>query len=224
MTISLVGSKPNSASSGTAITVTHGLTISEGDKVYALINYNSGNQAIVDNNAVAFDEDMQGNGVDNSQTLAVFSKVAGASEPSSYNFTASNSDRWSIIILVYSSDDPITYDILPLISNVNSGSAPSRSLSITTLTDNTLAVAWHTFDATASQTFSNITNGFAEVETASGTQVQGVFTKTIASAGATGNVDATGSSGGAYGCLQFALKEDAGAAGIQVLRRRIQGY
>lgn len=96
-----VGDARNAASSGTSASVTHGLTINAGDLVVAYVNSNS-------TDSVSPDADAGGtwttriNETPSGETCrqGLFSKIANASEPSSYSVTVGNAN-WELIVKVF---------------------------------------------------------------------------------------------------------------------------
>lgn len=96
-----VGDARDAASSGTSASVTHGLTINAGDLVVAYVNSNS-------TDSVSPDADAGGtwttriNETPSGETCrqGLFSKIANASEPSSYSVTVGNAN-WELIVKVF---------------------------------------------------------------------------------------------------------------------------
>lgn len=102
MTISYIGGAPNTGDN-TAPTITHGLTILEGDLVYIAINSN--NAGSVDHGGgegTAFVKQQGFQPTSESMYMAVFTKTAGPAEPASYTFSSADA-QWQIHIRVYRS-------------------------------------------------------------------------------------------------------------------------
>lgn len=98
--LTFVDAAGNAASSGTAVSVTHGLTINSGDLVLAVVHCNDTGQSIADNNSGYSFTEMAESGA-STFTRAVYWREAGGSEPSSYAWTIGSSDRWSVIVAVF---------------------------------------------------------------------------------------------------------------------------
>ena len=209
MSITHIGVAKNSSTTGTAISVTHGLTILENDIVLVLLNLNGNSaQVATDNNgANAFTKDLSDD-QSSSRVYEVWSRVAGASEPASYNFTRPTSDRWSISVRVFRGVDTASiYDVAPSTASYKTtGGSNWETNSITTLTDNAMAVAFWCADSQTG-TASAPTNGYGDLSTTDSGQVQASVVKVIATAGATGIAGVTNTSSGSYSSIHFALKD-----------------
>ena len=210
MSQTLVGQASNSASTGTTVSVTHGLTIAANDVVIALVNLNgSAARTLSDNNGgTAFTQDLVEGGSSPTRVYQVWSRVAGASEPASYNFNASSSDRWSIILVVRRGVDVASiYDVAPSVasSKFSSGS-PWSANSITTSNDNSLAIAWWVADA-INGTASAPSNGYGDLVTVDVDMTSACTSKVITPAGATGTTEVTNTNVSSYSSIHFALNE-----------------
>lgn len=84
----------------TTPTITHGLTINEGDIVVAYVNHNSDSGSIVDAGSNGWTNPV--NEIPTSETArhSLWWKEAGASEPSSYSWTITSS-QWKVLIKVF---------------------------------------------------------------------------------------------------------------------------
>lgn len=179
---------------GGAPNTTHGLTINAGDVVVVQIHGKSASaSSVADNNgANAFTKtsELTFSGASNYQ-LTTFTRVAGASEPSSYSFTPSPAfDRWVLLLRVFSGVDTSTpWDVAPA-GVLGSGTTATYS-GITTTNANSLAIFSAGANTSALVSFSGITNGFgAELERGA-PQALTSYTKSIASAGAVGSTSVT---------------------------------
>jgi hypothetical protein len=196
MAISLVGTASADAGSGTAVSVTHGLTINSGDVVVAAVHSNGTANAVSDNNgAYAFTADTNGATPDSS-TVYIFSRVAGGSEPSAYAFTLGASNRWAAIVRVYRGVDAAIWDVAPA-----SASKGTTSFEVTpaeiTLPDITVAAgacglvfAGDDFAPMASY-FSAIGNSYGNEKQETEQQCLGSWDRLGLSAGAMGSTTAT---------------------------------
>jgi len=116
--ISLIASASTDAASGTAVSLTHGLTIQSGDIIVALVHANGSGTTIVDNNgASSFTKRTEADSGATSHA-AIFDRVAGGSEPSAYAFTLGSSQRWAIIVLQFRGVDASIYDVTPGAANL----------------------------------------------------------------------------------------------------------
>ncbi len=211
----------NGAGTGTAISITHGLTINAGDAVVALVHTNGANNTITDNNgANAFGSDFQENGASPATNrYGIFSRIAGASEPSSYAFTAASSGRWSIAIAVVPDIDATVWDVAPaagtratgsqLISTSYNVTAPSIDIATAGAIGLLLSVDDHTSGACA--TVTAVGNSYGGID-ADYNQSAAVASRTFASTGATGTSTLTYTGDGftvSYVAHQVALKPAA---------------
>src|SRR3990167_808039 len=101
MPIAETGSAKNTGTSA-APSITHGLTINSGDTVLITGNANASGNTWGDNNGstpLTIDFQETGSGTN---TYAIMSRKAGASEPASYAFTLASSQAWSLTIRVFS--------------------------------------------------------------------------------------------------------------------------
>ena len=111
MAITYTSGVTNSAASGSAPTTgVHGITINSGDFVAVYINSNSTTSITHGGSeGTAFTSQIDETPSGKTCRQALFTKTAGASEPTSYTF-ASGDAQWQCIIKVFSSDDALTVD------------------------------------------------------------------------------------------------------------------
>jgi hypothetical protein len=214
MAIAETGSAKNSATTGTAVSVTHGLTINSGDVIVAIVHANGNGNTITDNNGGdSFTQEIQEDGGIFTNRYAIYSRVAGGSEPVSYAWTLNSSDRWSVQIRVFSGVDNSTiFDIAPSVSTRSAdNSATATAPTMTTTVANTLGIMSILIDS-PTITVSSPTNGYdTEVEEAN--QINVSYIRAWASAGATGASSATLSASGGWTAHQFALNPAAPPTG-----------
>ena len=87
--------------SGTAVSITPAVSTQAGDVVLAVIHANASGNTITDNNGTnAFTSDIQENTADSSH-YAIVHRVATASEPTTYRWTLSSSQSWSVQVRVF---------------------------------------------------------------------------------------------------------------------------
>lgn len=100
------------AGGGTAVTCTHGMTISSGDLILAFVNVNA-NPTVTDNNGANNFTKIDDFEASTTGMVSCWYRVAGASEPSSYAFTLNASQPWHLtIVRVTGADtsDPVGND------------------------------------------------------------------------------------------------------------------
>jgi hypothetical protein len=198
MAISRVGSNASSGT-GTTASITHGLTISAGNFVVAFLALNGSNNAVTPGSFVT---DLSANFSTGSSSLAILSKQATASEPATYSFPISASDRWTLTVIVFGGNG-IAWDVLPAVREIPGATAQVLN-QITTLSANAELVAFAATD-TNNATYSGFTAGYTTVQ-ATGGQTAFVANKVQAAAGPTGNLSYTVSSAlmtlGAFGALK----------------------
>lgn len=216
MTIAETGSATN-GSGGTAVTITHGLTINEGDVVVAVIHTNTNDVTITDNNGSnPFVDDYYNNGGGGS-AYSIQTRVAGASEPSSYAWTLGSSQSHSVIIRVFSGvDNASVWDVVPADANRDTGASVGSPFtitapSITTSNADAMGILLNVTDS-ASATFSTPTNSYGTEVEHSANRSQVSYIRTFSSAGATGASSMNMSGIGDFAIHQVALKNDSGGA------------
>lgn len=214
MTISLIGTASTDASSGTAVSLTHGLSIQSGDVIIATVNANGSGNTVTDNNgSTAFTTDHYADNPDSARYY-VMHRVAGASEPSSYAFTLGSSGRWSIVVRQYRGVDSSVWDVAPSADSLNTGTSLATGLavadSITIATSGAcgLVLMGDDFNPTTS-TYSSIDNDYGNAAYEAGAQYQATADKLNLSTGATGDTTLTSSYKVAYAIYQVALKPSA---------------
>lgn len=206
MAISRIASATNTGT-GTAVSVTHGMTLAAGDVLEAVVHANS-NPTISDNNgAAAWTQVAQRNGA-GSNRVAIFRRTVTGSEGASFAFALNSSQAWSLQVVQYRGVHTDVYDVTPSDSTVASGnSALATSSDETTLTDGAMAVVLVLTDGTV--TYSGPTNGFAD-EVEVGNMPQATYRKEIPTAGAVGAVSVTLSGSNDWLIYQYAFKPAEG--------------
>lgn len=206
-TIAEVGNA-NATGSGTAVSVTHGLTIDAGDVIVVSVHCDTAGTTIVDNNGATPTTKDQEDATSDTSQWAIFSRVAGAAEPAAYAFTLGASIAWSAVVRVFSGVDSSVWDVRPGIGSWAYGtgtalSAPSYPIA----SPGSLGIAFFYVDS-SSATFSAIDNGYGTEVEPGAQRMQAVYTKSL-----------TGASTGATGCTSSA--SDNWAAVQMVLRNSV---
>jgi hypothetical protein len=210
-TITETGSGATDVGSGLTVSITHSLTINADDVIIAMVNADS-TQTISDaNGANSFEQAIQEPGAGAGSTYAIYYRVAGASEPSAYSWNLTATDDWSVQIRVFSGvDTSSVWDVAPSTSTrtiQTTSSNPATAPTMTTSTDGAMGIIAFFIDR-SSYTLSSPTNGYGtEVQPTSGTgRMQASYTRTWATATATGASSATISTNYSWVAHQFALK------------------
>ena len=165
--------------------ITHDLNIEENDVVVAFVHVN-GDQRITDNNGSnSFTEEIDNKGA-GSNGHAIYTRVAGASEPATYQWTTPSSDRWSVEIRVFKNvDTSAIWEVAPSATARGSGhgtTATAPSMNINTI--GAMGILF-VFSDTPSQSFSHPTNSYSDKLEAL-TLSQATYTRTWQTLGATG--------------------------------------
>lgn len=208
----------NSSGTSALPSITHGLTIDEGDLVLVSLHLND-DEPMVDSGGFTVDKrnvwvDVGGGNF--SAQVFLMTKVAGASEPTTYTFDMGGiSDRYSIALYaIKGADTASIYDgAIPTLTELASTSSPTVP-SVTTTNDNSLVIAGLYYDSANAHTFSAPTNGFTEDFDLSGSQSQAAFSKIQATAGAVGDVSVTASNSVVHATWMFAINEASASATI----------
>ncbi len=125
-----------------APTITHGLTINEGDFVVLVVHSN--NTSAISPSGLTWDERQQGTASGETNRIAMYTRVAGASEPATYNFT-SGSAEWRVTMQVFTTGGGTPVVDLAASSITNSSSATNLVCDASngrTVADNSLSIVW----------------------------------------------------------------------------------
>ena len=205
--ITHVGSASNEGV-GTDVSVTHGISIEQDDVIVALVHVNR-RQSIDDNNGNhVFFEEIDEHGMD-TNSYAIYHRVATASEPASYQWRIANGDRWSVTVRVFRNVDvSAIWEVPPTVSTRRSGSgslatAPAMNIE----TSGAMGLLFVVSD-TSSQSFGSPTNGYADEMEAS-RQTQASYIRDWEINGTTGST-AVGLSSNDWLIQQFALRPYTG--------------
>lgn len=185
-----------------------------GDRLYVIVDHNSETTTCVDNNgATPTTEQGEYQGAGGSGGFAVYYRDIGGSEPGSYAYTLSGSQRWAVVAFtlrgMHASN---AFSVVPAFGTNESSTAPTCP-GITTLTANECVVAVAAIDGPFDGVFTAGPSGFTEIQTETGQQPTSVYYKVFASAGATGDQDFTKTSAGGnnnYTLTLFSIEEAAG--------------
>ena len=212
MATTVRSSSSNSASTGTAISVTAPTGTTTGDLVIVTITHNN-EAALSDNNgATPFTEDLEYTpSVGGFGRLAVYSRRIQAGDPTTYNFTSSGAgSRWSIVAVTFQNPNPTTiYDVAP-VGNDSAGvpGTTGTASSITTTTANAIHVIMCAQDGA-----NNATTGtpatYTVEKNVTTNQCQTVVDKAIAVVGATGTQTWTYTSSLDWVAINMAIKDES---------------
>jgi hypothetical protein len=206
MAIALVNSQTSSAS-GTTVTVTKPTGTLEGHVLVA----QWATRAALLTGAMTLPDDWEEVvflGVASGPTVKWAYKVAGASEPSTYDFTVSSSVAHSVGIAAWSGVDNTTPSDVAASTNSATSGTTLTATTITTVTDGALVLAGfanHTVTSTAITPPGDMTQAFSV--TAQCRNILSYVTKETA--GATGSEVATQASTARWTAIQWALRPAA---------------
>lgn len=224
--MAIVETASSSANGNSASLSTSSSGVNSGDRVTCMGHNNgTGGQTSDGSN---FSEAFQTNGVSASNNYAIWSRLAGGSEPSTYDFTIGG-DRWSLIMRAFSGVDATTpFDVTPsALTSDGSGGADATfdANSISINNSGAMGIVWFGADTGASLTFSGITNSYG-TEVLAGAQQPGVsYIREHSSTGATGVIAVTPSAANGWDSTHFALAPAAAAGGsILLINRSIANY
>jgi hypothetical protein len=178
-------SSQNSNSSGTAISVAAPSGTSVGDLVIVIVGANGTGTFSDNNGATPFGEDSDTSYATNGKKIAFYSRRIVSGDPTTYNFTANNNNRWAAVAIAFQNPHPsVIYDVAITIENNDVGSSTSDNApNITTTQDNSIHVAVCQLDRTTG--FDSSPTNYTELQTVP-QQRTSVCVKTITPAGATG--------------------------------------
>ena len=215
MATTLRASSSNSATSGTAISVSAPTGTTTGDLVTIFVHVNTDTTIVDNNGGTSFTEDLNDYQPNPTygHTVSVFSRRILVGDPGTYSFTSGGTGRWSIVAATWQNPNASTIYDATLVSS-NSGDAnadPFTVTGITTATDNSIHVVMGALDDGV-VTVANNPAGYTTIQNTAN-QPMGVSYKVITPAGATGGKDVDFS--GASACIGVSLAiKDIGSVAI----------
>lgn len=189
MGLSLVNAQSNSGS-GTAITVTKPTGLASGDRLIVIVNHNNETLTVSDNNGATpttKENGEMGGGV-GTGAFTVFYRNAGGSEPASYAFTMSGSDRWAVVGFGLRGQAASIWDVTPAFGQQESSSAPTCPACVT-IASGAWAFACAGIDNAAGGTFNAAPAGWTLVATQNGQQPISIYSLEMLTPGSTGAQD-----------------------------------
>lgn len=186
--VAYVGSSSNGALTGTAVTCPQPAGIQTGDALVAVFN----------NNNLVYETDNNGgtpwtkiypSGTGRSYNAgsanySVWTRVAGASEPATFAWTASASDRWEVIVSAYRTVHASIFDVAPSDASENlRGDVPFATLPITTLTSGAMIIAFALGDGAALVWSSTPADSFNSRQNLTGSELAALADKSMPVAG-----------------------------------------
>lgn len=209
-----VGGASGTVLSGTSVTVTvSGIDIQEGDVIVAVMHSNEVTGALSGDATYTFTKDFEEtNPSIDTGLYGVFSRVATASEPTSYQFNHSGlADRNEVQLSVFRNVDTSNiWEVAPSASTRASGDSGTTATSptLTTSNDGALGIVFALRDSGATTGFTAINEGYTnEVSLGTGgDQCTFMWSRMFLVAGSQPAVDATLSADDAWVIHQFALK------------------
>lgn len=215
MAITEVGNDIEGGQSATP-QITHGLTINA-DDVLVIEVFINGPNTITDTSSVTLVDDSQ-ESLGAAEQYAIFSRIAGGSEPSVYTFSA-NSSRWQTVIRVFDgcnvSSEAAKWDVTPSASTSAQGTSTTATApAMTTSVDNTMGIFFVFADTRLTTVYSAPTNSYGTAVATSGQRDSSTFIVEHGTAGSE-TASCTVAPSTAWGAIQVALAPEA-AAGVTV--------
>lgn len=218
-----------------APTITHGLTILKDDVLLVFVHGNFTPPPLyVDNNGstpftpVINEQDDLPTGV--SALYAIYVRIAGSSEPATYNFTQGGSFEWGIQIRQFRNVGPSIFEVVPSIATRASSPADSTtatSKSMTVSREGALGIVFVCTDSGTANPpgiYSGITGGYANevqpVVDASGGRPNASYTKPNLVVGNYPAVNITLSVVQDWTIHQFALQAKADVERLEKIQQR----
>lgn len=219
MATTLRASSSNSASSGTAVSVTAPTGTTTGDVVVISLHGNNQTTFVDNNPGTAFTATSVSDYKPNTgggHTVSIYTRTIAPGDPTTYNFTMGTTGRWSIIADTWRDVNATFFDVAPSTSNAlgtdNSSASTINAPTITTLSANAIHVVHGYFDdGSAGNPSGPATYTSAGVDN---DQPQGAFYKVIVAAGATGAQTVTGTTSAPRIALSYAIKNNAGSGSV----------
>lgn len=125
-------SNANSATSGTAISLTAPTGTIPGDLVIVVVHANTDTTIVDNNGTTAFTEDINDRHPNPTagHTVSIFSRRIVAGDPSTYAFTSGATGRWAVVAVTFKNPHPLTiYDVAP---NTGAGASNRDDSSVAT--------------------------------------------------------------------------------------------
>ena len=164
VTTNYTGGSYNNGNSASPSTGVHGLTINAGDLVVIYINSNS-TTSLSHGGAegTAFTRAIDEVPLGETARQALFWKIAGASEPSSYNFSGGNA-LWKVLYKVFSATNPLIIDAAAVagIDASNESDIVCTAASGETVSDGALSIVFGGKDnrSTSEETYDTVGNSY----------------------------------------------------------------
>ena len=182
MTISIINTVSSTGGGGTP-SITHGLSIQEGDLLLCTLALNGGTNTPSDIGTFTASEAPF---VASSSTGSFLYKTATASEPASYSFSVTGNDRWAIQLCVLRSSEDLSFDVMPTLSTEPPATTTPIPAITTTVADTKLIAFAMTDNSNVE--YSNLTNGFTIEDQVKGGQSSFIASKDQPAAGNTGSL------------------------------------
>lgn len=217
MATTLRASSSNSATTGTAVSVTAPTGTAAGDVVVISLHGNNQTTFVDNNGATPFTasgvSDYKPNTI-GGHTVSIYTRVIQAGDPTTYNFTMGTSGRWSIIADAWQNPNASFFDVSPSTANAaNTDDSAANTIdapTITTLTDNAIHVVHGYFDDGAAGNPSGPA-GYTAAG-ADNDEPQVASYKVITTAGATGAQTVTGTTSAPRIALSYSIRDSGNVA------------
>lgn len=219
--VAYVDSTTGAATSGTAPSAAAPTGIVAGDILIAHVHLNGTGSTITltDNNgATPFTDSGLGKRTYNSDSAAYFIlyRVAGGSEPSTYNWTKNEDNRWVVNISAYRNGDIVTiFDVAPTSGSENVGTSTTAATdAITTLTNGAMVVAVGMVDSNTVTFTATPGDSFTSRENNSGEELAALADKPIPTVATQASVSWTLSASNGWATNILAIKRGGGIKDI----------
>ena len=226
MAFSYTGGARSGGDSGTG-SITHGLTINEGDLVVAYVNSNDVGAVSADAGGAVFNEALDETPSGQTARHALYWKIAGASEPSSYGFTFGDSAQYQILVKVFTS---VTSAAIDATANAVVDASSSQNMVIEAIdseviSDNALSIIFAGKDNRgAGGTWASADNSYTGVIGQTDDQdavgAHRIYTTGETFSGSVTITDPGPSANDRTYSVHISFVERSRSAGIQILRRR----
>lgn len=222
--VSFVASVSNQGSSGTALSVTHGLSLVNGDFLIAIVHTNNVSDSISDNNGAASFTDVFGeDGQSGSHSYRIFTRTVDGTEGATFDFSSNGNSRWSISILQWRGSTNLEFDVTPSATTSNNGGSDTTPIgNDITVAANTVGIFVFFVDHTG-RGYSGITDSYVErlLENNNPTQDTGSYSKAYGSSQATTTIEITCDTSVMWDTQHFSIQESGAVAAA---RRKVVVY
>ncbi len=209
-----IGGNSSGGATGTAHSLTHGITLVTDDLLIGVVHTNNVSDTISDNNGTEAWTDVFGeDGQSGTHSYRIFRRVVTEAEGSTFDFTSGGNSLWGLAVIQLRGTDTSTiFDVTPSATTSNNGGQDTTAIgNDITVVANTCGIFIAMIDQSG-RVHSGITDSYIErvVEATGGNQDVAIYTKALAS-GPTSTIAVTIDISTFWDTQHFSILEESGA-------------